>query len=473
MVLGALACSSDEDTPSSSAGGTASGGAGMSGRSGQGGAIAGSSTAGSTAAGGASGGAAGGGAVSGGTASGGTASGGTASGGTASGGTASGGTASGGASAGVVSKGGTMTFRKIGAPGYWGRRIEAEPGDAKCDVQGEYVNVFGTQEYCCRTKHEVTHVPLAPFNEEMTMVLRGPLHIEQFVMYQPGVGAGAAWAAQSRWEQGAPATLADVRFVGPNGSKAWTGDLGDGCHWYAMRAEPFACGAGSDPFCPAGGPDLHFKGWAGSKLLILRASMPDASVPGQTAASCQTDGTVSDSPWVGWSASELMRDGAGKYHPCHCYANTNPGVGDGCGEINVWETVSEKEVGYGNRAIMSTGLRSFQVGSLGGSVCGAPGCGPDLFGDDIDLVDACKQAPLATGAVLEPGGNNGCPVWQRPKGVRYFVALLDEATSTVKIALIHPQNVPASLGSLLPSLPATIDRSTVDALVALSLPAGG
>ncbi|RYE90471.1 MAG: hypothetical protein EOO75_10115, partial [Myxococcales bacterium] len=357
----------------------------------------------------------------------------------------------------------------IGAPGYWGRRIEAEPGDAKCDVQGEYVNVFGTEEYCCRTRHEVGDVPLAPFNEEMTLVLRGPLRIERMAVYQPGAGAGAPWGVSSRWAASGAAPPTDLRFLGPDNSKDWTGDLGDGCHWYAMRAEPFGCGPGSDPYCPASSPELHYKGWAGSKLLILQATMPDASEPGQTAASCQAGGVV-DSPWVGWSASELMRDGAGKYHPCHCYANTNAGVGDGCGEINVWETVSEQEVGYGNRRIMSTGLRSYQVGSLGGSVCGAPGCPDTAFGPDVDLVDACQQTALTQGAELTPGGNNGCPVWRRPRGPRYFVALLDETTRTIKIALIHPGNVPAVLAPLLPALPAVVDRSTIDALVALSLP---
>jgi hypothetical protein len=362
-----------------------------------------------------------------------------------------------------------MTFREIGAPGYWGRRILAEPGDPACDVQGEYVDTFGQQTYCCRTKHEVTKVPLAPFNEQMTLILRGPLHIEQFVVYQPGGAPGSDWTVRSQWDAGSPGEKADVVFDGPSDSKDWTGDLGDGCHWYAMRAKAFACGDGSDPYCPAGGPDLHYWGWEGSKLLVMRASMPDATDPSYAVPSCEKKGPV-DAPWVGWSASELMRDGAGKFHPCHCYANTKPSVGDGCGEINVWETVPEQQTGYGNRSIMSTGLRSFQFGALGGSVCGVDGCPHDAFGEEVDLVDACKHAALAQGAELTPEGNNGCPVWRRPREARYFLALLDEATSTIKIALVHPDAIPAALAPLLPALPAAVSQADVDALLALSLP---
>ena len=48
--------------------------------------------------------------------------------------------------------------------------------------------------------------------------------------------------------------------------------------------------------------------------------------------------------------------------------------------------------------------------------------------------------------------------------------MLDVATRTVQLAIIHPDNVPTSLASMLPSLPATIDTATVDAMRGLRLP---
>ena len=50
------------------------------------------------------------------------------------------------------------------------------------------------------------------------------------------------------------------------------------------------------------------------------------------------------------------------------------------------------------------------------------------------------------------------------------MTLLDVQTRTVQIALIHPDAVPSSLAALLPGLPETIERTTVDALVDLRLP---
>ncbi len=53
---------------------------------------------------------------------------------------------------GAPTRGGTLTFTNIGAPGYWGRRIEAEPGDPRCDVQSETIDFGWGSEFCCRTE---------------------------------------------------------------------------------------------------------------------------------------------------------------------------------------------------------------------------------------------------------------------------------------------------------------------------------
>lgn len=68
------------------------------------------------------------------------------------------------------------------------------------------------------------------------------------------------------------------------------------------------------------------------------------------------------------------------------------------------------------------------------------------------------------------GASDGCPVWKRPVGDRYFVVLLDEATRKIQVAIIHPGNVPSALAPLLPALPSSVARTTVESLVNLRLP---
>ena len=55
-------------------------------------------------------------------------------------------------------------------------------------------------------------------------------------------------------------------------------------------------------------------------------------------------------------------------------------------------------------------------------------------------------------------------------GYRYFFVLLDVATRTVQLALVHPQRTPATLTKLLPSLPATLDAAALGAVRGLRLP---
>jgi hypothetical protein len=60
---------------------------------------------------------------------------------------------------------------------------------------------------------------------------------------------------------------------------------------------------------------------------------------------------------------------------------------------------------------------------------------------------------------------------RRPtSGYRYFILLLDVSSRTVQYAEIHPSNVPAGLGALLPSLPSQIPQSTIDSVIQLRLP---
>ena len=186
-------------------------------------------------------------------------------------------------------------------------------------------------------------------------------------------------------------------------------------------------------------------------------------------SACDGSGAGHPGPWVAFVASELIRDGGRKYNGlCNCYSKTG-NVGDGCGEINVFEVVMDNN-DYSNREFASTGVRSFQAGHVGGAVCGS-GCNRNAFPADVEVVDACAKSAYSSGPELTVGGDtDGCPVWRRPDGDRYFFILLDEQTRAIQVGVIHPSAIPAGAAALLPELPSALARSGVDALLALRLP---
>lgn len=376
---------------------------------------------------------------------------------------------------GVVTRGGTLTFTNIGAAGYWGRRILAEPGDPRCDVQAETLEYsWGGSEFCCRTKHSVSSDRLTPFNEQIALVLDGPLRVKQLAVYQPLDGGRAGWGLRSYWDRELSGSPFNLHFVGPKDTMSFDGVLGNNCTFHAMQARPFACGRDSDPYCP--GSALDYVGWSGSKLFVLLASMPYADDPELRSRSCiaaDQDEREQDSPWIGLGPSELVRDGWAGYHPCHCFANTSGAVGDGCGQINVFEVIAEASgAEWGNRDVISTGIRSYQVGSLGGSTCGIQGCGMDHFSEDADLIDANHLAVMTHGSVIDADHRASAegPMWRRARDDRYYVFVLDETTRTVQVAVLHPSRIPGALSSLLPALPNQLSRSLIDDFVQLRLP---
>jgi hypothetical protein len=86
-------------------------------------------------------------------------------------------------------------------------------------------------------------------------------------------------------------------------------------------------------------------------------------------------------------------------------------------------------------------------------------------------VDACaKEAYLAGPEIAVNGATEGCPVWRRPRGDRYFFILLDEYTRTIQVGMVHPEQIPSDASALLPGFPAALERSVVDALIDLRLP---
>ncbi|MEI9942529.1 MAG: DUF2403 domain-containing lipoprotein [Pseudomonadota bacterium] len=364
----------------------------------------------------------------------------------------------------AVTRGGTMTFQNVGAPGWWPRRIDRAAGDPACDYK-DGTDTWGA--HCCMKQQTTDSATLAPFDEEMTLILKA-IDVKQLAIYQPQAAAAnaSAWQRVTDWDR-RTGTGSNLWFTQKgDGSPSFPGDLTkNDCVGYLSQAPTFPCGDGSNYYCPKDPGVLH-RGFSGSKLIVFLASMnfDDAGV-----AACDGNGAGAPGPWVAFVASELIRDGGRKYNgACNCYSKTGS-VGDGCGEINVFEVVMDNN-DYSNREFASTGVRSFQAGHVGGAVCGS-GCDRQAFPTDVEVVDACSKKAYSSGPELVVSGDtDGCPVWRRPDGDRYFFILLDERERAIQVGVIHPSAIPAPAAALLPELPATLPRSAVDALLALRLP---
>lgn len=362
-----------------------------------------------------------------------------------------------------ITRGGTMTFSNIGAPGWWPRRLNREAGDPACTYKdGE--DTWGG--HCCQEQFQTDSEDLAPFDEEMTLILKA-IEVKQLAVYQPTAEAeDASWGRVTAWDgRGFQENLWFTQEG--NGSPNFPGDLtGDDCVGYVMQEPVFDCGDGRDYYCPDDPGILH-RGFAGSKLIVFLGSM---DLEDDQVKSCGSSEPGHPGPWVAFVASELVRDGGRKWNGlCNCYSKSDS-VGDGCGEINVFEVVMDNN-DYSNREFASTGVRSYQAGHVGGAVCKSD-CDRDaILPKDVDVVDACAQKAYEQGPEIVAGGStDGCPVWRRPQGDRYFFILLDESTRSIQVGIIHPEALPSAVTSWLPDLPGAILRSDIDALASLRLP---
>jgi hypothetical protein len=353
-----------------------------------------------------------------------------------------------------VSSGGTMTFEDIGAAGFYHSR--RDPTTGPCDA----VNTGG----CCMTKLTVAGDELTPWDEDLIMTLRGPLLMKQFAAYEPAAAPGS-WQLVSSWDSRAPTNSKGIAF-----DQTFTGGVGSVCVLNASTDRVFPCGPGSVPYCTTPNAD-HYYGWSGSKLFVLLMTMPHQSSMKDPAACGPTTNGWYDAPWIGLSLGELIREGA--FSSCNCYANTNPNSGDGCGQFNVFEVVNDDNA-YTNLDVFSTNFFGYG-GYVGEGPCG-PTCNVSKLAAGVDLITkstdtAATQGAIATQGVAPAAGTGPGAAFRRPElGYRYFVVLMDVASRTVQLGIVHPQSIPAAIAPLLPNLPASVPQSTIDAVLQLRLP---
>jgi hypothetical protein len=312
------------------------------------------------------------------------------------------------------------------------------------------------------SRHELGGEQLTPWDEEMSMTLRGPLQVKQIVAYE--ASAPAEWRRVSAWDS--RGSSQGIAFWGSGARGGFDGRVGNVCEAEVAPDRPFPCGAGSVPYCPQG--DDKYYGWSGSRLIVVLARSPHYGSAELDDVACEGPGHGwHDAPWIGLSHGELVR--SGRYSGCHCWSKPgSPYARDGCGQFNVFEVVNDNNQ-YANLDLFSTNLVSY-AGYLGEGPCGDQ-CDARGLPAGTDLLDKRTGNTAAAAGALVSAGMGPRAAFVRPDaGYRYFVTLLDVQTRTVQIALIHPGAVPSSIAALLPDLPQAIDRATVDALVQLRLP---
>jgi hypothetical protein len=173
-----------------------------------------------------------------------------------------------------------------------------------------------------------------------------------------------------------------------------------------------------------------------------------------------------NAPWIGISLGELVREN--KFGPCNCYSSpVNPNDGNGCGQFNAFEVVNDNNT-YQNFDIFSTNFFGYG-GYVGegpcGKNCNLAGVGP------ADLIDKSTSKPATKGGITVAGGQAAHVAFRRPEdGYRYILVLFDVNTRQVQMAVIHPSKVPAAAAGLLPTLPRSLGRATIDALLGMRLP---
>lgn len=348
------------------------------------------------------------------------------------------------------SRGGTITFERIGAEGWYPSR--RDPAVGPCDAH--------ESADCCLATQEVTSDRLTPWEQDLVLTLRGPMRVKQLAVYQPGEAATDPWALVSGWDD-----------RGTQLGLAWdgelTGEIGTECLVDVGTDRVFECGEGSVPYCPPSDDPQHY-GWTGAKLFVLLAAMPhaDAEAVG-TPCSEDTSGNWWDAPWIGLSLGELAR--AGAFSSCQCYAK-NPDewwLGDGCGQFNVFEVVNDNNE-LTNLDVFSTNFFGY-AGYVGEGPCGAA-CDVSMLAGDVDLIDKATVAEAAQGGVADPDAGPGVAFRRPAAGYRYFVILLDVASRSVQLAIVHPLQIPAAASALLPALPGALPASAIDDLLALRLP---
>lgn len=228
-----------------------------------------------------------------------------------------------------------IKYSSVGGAGSYSQVTDILPGQwPSCDVN----------PYCV-TSQVSTSGALAPFDDEMTLVFRGPMNIYNVAVYQPTANTSSStWTQVSSWNQGSePSNLVFMANMGGGASGNWSICAGasqsyvNGA-WNAAAASPNAetysgyldganqinimtaneCGDASPCTGYSWGTANH--AWAGSKMFVFTVDMPASSDASQV-------------PAVWALNAQVVR---ATQYGCNC---RGMGGNGGCGELDILEVL--------------------------------------------------------------------------------------------------------------------------------------
>jgi len=209
-------------------------------------------------------------------------------------------------------------------------------------IPGEWPNC--TPNPSCVTSPKSVAGNLAPFDEDITMVFRGPMNIAQIAVYQPANSSSATWNRVSNWDVGSqPTNLVFMNNDGGGASGVWSTCGGASQSFANGSWDGSAASANADTYtgylnedneinimtattcadqpCDGFSRGTANQGWAGSKMFVFTFDMPPSNDPTKVPAIWALNGQVVRAAQYG----------------CNC---RGMGGNGGCGELDVLETLS-------------------------------------------------------------------------------------------------------------------------------------
>lgn len=109
-----------------------------------------------------------------------------------------------------------LKYTSVGATGSYWQVTNMQPGTwPSCTIP--------QAQACQKSLKQVTGA-LAPFNEQMSFVFRGPMQISNIAVYQPTNTTGATWKRVSSWAANqAPENMVFMNNQGGGASGEWSG----------------------------------------------------------------------------------------------------------------------------------------------------------------------------------------------------------------------------------------------------------
>eukprot|EP00753_Platysulcus_tardus_P003312 PLAT12380.1.p1 GENE.PLAT12380.1~~PLAT12380.1.p1 ORF type:complete len:364 (-),score=-6.94 PLAT12380.1:241-1332(-) len=239
----------------------------------------------------------------------------------------------------------SLKYTNVGGSGSYQQVTNMLPGTfPTCDVNPS----------CIQQPKQISG-NLAPFNEDLTMVFRGPMNLHNIAAYQPGNSTGATWSQVSSWAAGGSGSnLVFMNNKGGSTSGEWS-ICGGSSQSYANGAFTDAAASPSastytgnlpdgqevnimtSTACTSSTCDGFFRGtanlgWADSKMFVMEVEMPSGG----------------STPPAIWALNgQIVRSAQ---YGCNCRGQGSPG---GCGELDVVEVISGQDQNQGISEIYS------------------------------------------------------------------------------------------------------------------------